>query len=50
MFKAFKIIPIHLALQRTMISYKLNLLYLDANSSLLLISLPTDEFRPTEKL
>lgn len=50
MFKTIKIIPIHLALQRTVISYKLDLLYLDATSSLLLISLPTDEFRLTEKL
>lgn len=49
-FKAFKIIPIHWALQRTVTSYKLNLLYLDANSSFLLISLPTNEFRPTERL
>lgn len=37
MFKDFKTIPIHLALQRTVISYKLNLLHLHSNSSLLLI-------------
>lgn len=50
MFKVFKIIPIHLASQRTVIIYKLNLLYLDANSCFLLIGLPTNGFRPTETL
>jgi len=49
-FKAFKIIPIHCALQRTVISYKVNLLYLHTNSGFLLISLPINEFRPTERL